>query len=81
MRNRRPQAKNLQQLFHFRKESNRWNLPEPILILLLFVPVKEKLPLTELERLGIWAARRAREEVKKNGSSGTQVVRPTSCAS
>jgi len=24
MRNRRPQAKNLQQLFHFRKESNRW---------------------------------------------------------
>jgi hypothetical protein len=81
MRNRRPQAKNLQQLFHFRKESNRWNLPEPILILLLFVPVKEKLPLTELERLGIWAARRAREEVMKNGSSGTQMVRPTACAS
>jgi hypothetical protein len=71
MRNRRLQAKNLQQLFHFRKESNRWNLPEPILILLLFVPAKEKLPLTDLERLGIWAARRAREEVMKNDSSGT----------
>jgi hypothetical protein len=41
------------------------------LILLLFVPSKEKLPLTELERLGIWAARRAREEVMKNDSSGT----------
>jgi len=51
------------------------------LILLLFVPAKEELPLTELERLGIWAARRAREEFKKNGSSGNCVERPASCAS
>jgi len=35
------------------------------LIFFLFVPTKKELPLTELERLGIWAARRAREEVKK----------------
>jgi hypothetical protein len=74
-------TKNLSHLYLYCKESNRWNLPEPILILLLFVPAKEELPLTELEKLGIWAARRAREEVKKNGSSGTQVVRLTSCAS
>jgi hypothetical protein len=65
MQNRRLQTANLHQLFLFRKESNRWNLPEPMLILLLFVPAKEELPLTELERLGIWAAKRAREEVKK----------------
>ena len=51
------------------------------MILLLFVPAKEELPLTELERLGIWAARRAREEFKKNGSSGNCVERPASCAS
>jgi hypothetical protein len=81
MRNRRPQVKNLQQLFHFRKESKRWKLPEPILILLLFVPAKEELPLAELKRLGIRASKRAREGVMKNGSSGTRVVRPTSCAS
>ena len=58
-------TKNLSHLYLYCKETNRWNLPEPILILLLFVPAKEKLPLTELERLGIWAARRAREEVMK----------------
>jgi hypothetical protein len=60
------QIKNLSHLYLYCKETHRWNLPEPILILLLFVPTKDELPLTELERLGIWAARRAREEVKKN---------------
>jgi len=32
------------------------------LIFLLFIPTRKELPLTELERLGIWAAGRAREE-------------------
>jgi hypothetical protein len=31
----------------------------------LFVPAKKELPLAELERVGICAARRAREDVKK----------------
>jgi hypothetical protein len=31
----------------------------------LFCPSKRELPLTELERLGIWAERQAREQVKK----------------
>jgi hypothetical protein len=39
---------------------------DPLLIFFLFVPTKKKLSLTEFERLGIWAAMRAREEVKKN---------------
>ncbi|MGH9753869.1 MAG: hypothetical protein ACREA2_13905 [Blastocatellia bacterium] len=60
------QTRNLHQLFFFRKDLNRWNYPEPILILLLFFPSKKELPLTELERLGIWAARRAREATKES---------------
>ena len=43
-----------------------WNLPESMLILVLFVPTQEELPLTELERLGIWAARRAREQALRS---------------
>jgi len=41
-------------------------LSDPLPIFFLFCPSKRELPLTELERLGIWAARRAREQVKKN---------------
>jgi hypothetical protein len=59
-------AKNVHQLFFFRKDLNRWNYPEPMLVLLLFFPSQRELPLTELERLGLWAARRAREMAKKN---------------
>jgi hypothetical protein len=33
--------------------------------MLLLVPAKEELPLTDLERLGILAAKRAREKVMK----------------
>jgi len=58
--------KNIHHLFFFRKDLNKWESPEPILVLLLFFPSKEELPLTDRERLGIWAARQAREEVKKN---------------
>lgn len=68
----RMRSKNLHHLFFFRKDLNRWNYPEPILVLLLFFPSKRELPLTEPERLGIWAARGAREEVKRNIDS-TQV--------
>jgi hypothetical protein len=32
----------------------------------LFCPSKRELPLTELERLGIWAERQAREQANKN---------------
>jgi hypothetical protein len=46
------------------------SLPAPLSDLLpiffLFCPSKRELPLTELERLGIWAARRARDQDKKN---------------
>jgi hypothetical protein len=42
------------------------------LILFLFVTTKKELPLTELESLGICAARRAREEVKKKMMKTTQ---------
>jgi hypothetical protein len=59
---------NMERVHHhifFRKDLDRWDYPEPILIFLLFVPSRSEIPLTELERLGIWAARRAREEVKK----------------
>jgi hypothetical protein len=53
-------------LFFFRKDLNRWEYPEPILVLLLFFPSKrEAEAMTDLERLGIWAAKQAREEVKK----------------
>lgn len=66
--------KNLHQLFLFRKDLNRWDLPEPVFLLLLFVPTKKELPLTELERLGIWAARRAREQAKKNIDDSQRVA-------
>jgi hypothetical protein len=48
--------------------------PTPPLIFFLFVPAKKELPLAELERLGICAARRAREEVKKKmmGETGSK---------
>jgi len=60
------QRKNLHHLFFFHKDLNRWNYPEPILVLLLFFPSKrEAEAMTELERLGIWAAKKAREEAKK----------------
>ena len=60
-------SKNLHHLFFFHKDLNRWNYPEPILVLLLFFPSKrEAEAMTDLERLGIWAAMRAREEAKKN---------------
>jgi len=58
-------SKNLHQLLFFRKDLNRWSYPEPILVLLLFFPSKsEAEAMTQLERLGIWAARKAREEAK-----------------
>jgi hypothetical protein len=38
------------------------------LIFFLFIPTRKELPLTELERLGIWAARQAREEAKKENN-------------
>ena len=41
-------------------------LSDPLPIFFLFCPSKRELPLTELERLGIWAASRAREQAKKN---------------
>jgi hypothetical protein len=60
-------SKNLHHIFFFRKDLNRWEYPEPILVLLLFFPSKrEAEAMTDLERLGIWAARQAREEVKKD---------------
>jgi hypothetical protein len=59
-------SKNLHHIFFFRKDLNRWEYPEPILVLLLFFPSKKEAEaMTDLERLGIWAARKAREEVKK----------------
>jgi hypothetical protein len=60
-------GRNLHHLSFFHKDLNRWNYPEPILVLLLFFPSKKEAEaMTDLERLGIWAARQAREEVKKN---------------
>jgi hypothetical protein len=41
-------------------------LSDPLLIFFLFCPSKRELPLTELERLGIWAARQASDQAKKN---------------
>jgi hypothetical protein len=41
-------------------------LADPLLIFFLFCPSKREFPLTELERLGIWAARQAKEKAKKN---------------
>jgi len=57
--------RNVHHLFFFHKDLNRWSYPEPILVLLLFFPSKDELPLTDLERLGLWSARQAREQVKK----------------
>ena len=58
-------SKNLNHIYFFRKDLNRWSYPEPILVLLLFFPSKsEAEAMTQLERLGIWAARKAREEAK-----------------
>jgi hypothetical protein len=39
---------------------------DPLPIFFLFYLSERELPLTELERLGIWAARWAREQAKKN---------------
>jgi len=59
-------SKNLHQLLFFRKDLNRWSYPEPILVLLLFFPSKsEAAAMTQLERLGLWAARKAREEATR----------------
>jgi hypothetical protein len=43
-------------------------LSDPLLIFLLFCPSKRDLPLTKLERLGIWASRSAKEQAKKNSN-------------
>jgi len=58
--------RNTHQLLFFRKDLNKWEYPEPILVLLLFFPSKEDLPLADRERLGIWAARQAREEARRS---------------
>ncbi len=52
----------------FRKDLNLWEYPESIFVLLLFFPSKreERTAMTDLERLGIWAAWKAREEIKKS---------------
>ena len=60
-------SKNLHHISFLHKDLNRWNYPEPILVLLLFFPSKKEAEaMTQLERLGIWAARQAREEVEKD---------------
>jgi hypothetical protein len=60
-------SKNLHHIFFFHKDLNRWSYPEPILVLMLFFPSKrEAEAMTDLERLEIWAARQAREEIKKS---------------
>jgi hypothetical protein len=41
-------------------------LSDPLPIFFLFFPSQREFPLTELERLGIWAARGAREQAKNN---------------
>jgi len=56
---------NLQHIFFIRKHLDLES-SEPIFVMLLFFPRKEQLPLTDLEKLGLWAARKAREESKKN---------------
>jgi hypothetical protein len=43
-------------------------LSDSLLIFLLFCPSKRELPLTKLERLGIWASRSAKEQAKKNSN-------------
>jgi hypothetical protein len=60
-------GRNLHHLSFFHQDLNKWEYPEPILVLLLFFPSeREAEAMTDLERLGISAARRAREEVKKD---------------
>jgi hypothetical protein len=68
-------SKNLHHISFIHKDLNRWSYPEPIFVLLLFFPSKKEAEatgeslasaMTDLERLGIWAARQAREEAKKN---------------
>jgi hypothetical protein len=60
------ERKNLHHLSFFHKDLNKWEYPEPILVLLLFFPSKsEAETMTRLERLGLWAARKAREEAKR----------------
>ncbi len=49
-------------------------LSDPLLTFLLFCPSKRELPLTKLERLNIWAARRAREQAKKNNTPSKRGV-------
>jgi hypothetical protein len=61
--------------FFFRKDLNRWEYPEPILVLLLFFPSKKEAEaMTDLERLGIWAARRAREEALKMSQNDQEIL-------
>jgi hypothetical protein len=48
-------------------------LSDPLPIFFLFCPSKRELPLTELERLGIWAAMWAREQAKKNNNPSRSV--------
>jgi hypothetical protein len=66
------ESRNHHHLFFFHKDLNRWNYPEPILVLLLFFPSKREVEaMTDLEKLGIWAAKKAREEIKKIRNDGT----------
>jgi hypothetical protein len=59
-------SKNLQHIFFSRKDLNKWEYPEPIFVMLLFFPSKKEAEaMTQLERLGLWAARKAREEEKR----------------
>jgi len=60
------ERKNLQHILFCRKDLHKWESPEPIFVLLLFFPSKsEAEAMTQLERLGLWAARKAREEAKQ----------------
>ena len=69
--------KNLQHILFFRKDLYKWESPEPIFVLLLFFPSKKEAEaMTQLERLGLWAARKAREEAKriKDGPQGEDQI-------
>ena len=68
-------SKNLHHISFLHKDLNRWNYPEPILVLLLFFPSKKEAEaMTDLERLGIWAARRAREEALKMSQNDQEIL-------
>jgi hypothetical protein len=57
----------LYHLSFLHKDLSKWEYPEPILVLLLFYPSKKEAEaMTQLERLGIWAAMKARDEAKKS---------------